>query len=392
MANNNAILTTLTAATNMMLGATAIENMSLQNIVDTGASWDFEQKDQWAKALTGLIIKDIYPMTTYENRSNDVFYEDAAMFGAAMRVIDIEMPDVIENRAWEVFTSGTSTIGSNKVYLPIVNQKLYGNSVSWAIPLAFTGTQLNEAFRSETDLLSFYNYLRLVAENSIRYHQHIMQSMNRNNYLAEKIAIPNSKGKINTVNLVEEYAKHTGATTLTAADFLKDANALRYSIKTLKKYRDLMLEMSTLFTTDANSKGKFVAYDRLVFQVLSDFEGLINSEVRSNTYHDEFVEMPLHRTVVAWQGLTGDSASADFETLSSIEVTTANGATASKSGIVGLMCDKWAIMHTIVNHRVGVQRDDIKDVTLNDYQFTDRYINNLSLNGVVFTVEDYEAA
>ena len=53
------------------------------------------------------------------------------------------------------------------------------------------------------------------------------------------------------------------------------------------------------------------------------------------------------------------------------------------------MVDKWAIMHTMVQNRVGRQRDDIKDITLFDYQFTDRYINNLTLPGVIFTVADY---
>lgn len=389
MANNNEMYVTLISATNQMLGTSAIENLGLQGIVDIGKTWDFSQKDQWAKALTGKYVETIFTDSEYRDKQNDVFFENSAEFGAITEIIGIEMPEVVDNPAWINVTSGTTQIGSNTVYLPVVNAQLYGSTNSWSIPIAFTGTQLNEAFNSVEGLMKFDAYVRLMAQNSANYHLAIMNGINRNNYISEKLNAGNSAGKINVVNLVAEYAKYKGVSSMTAKAFLADVNGLRYSTRVFKKYKSLMQEMSTLFTTLSNSKGKFVPYDRLVFQILADFEGLITTELYSGTYHDEFVEMPLYRNVTAWQGLTGANVSADFETLSSIDVTNANGDTVKKSGIVGFMVDKWAIMHTIVRHRVGYQRDDIKDITLNDYQFTDRYINNLTLNGVVFTVEDY---
>lgn len=390
--NNNDAHLTLISATNQMLGTSAIENLDLQGIVDAGKDWDDIQKENWAKTLSAAYIRDVYTDSSYEDRSNDVFYESSDKYGAITRVIDIEMPEVIENRSWTASQSGQITIGSNIAYLPVVNQQLFAGSSSWAVSIAFTGTQLNEAFESVEGLLTFDNYLRMMAENSVKYHRSVMNSMNRNNYIAEKINIGNSAGKIHVVNLCEEYAKYHGQSSLSAETFLHTEACMRYSARVFKKFKGLMQEMNTLFTTRANSKGKFVPSNRLVFQILSDFVAGMENNVYSNTFHEDFVKLPLYREVVAWQGLTDDTASADFAQLSSLDVTTASGDTVTKSGIVGLMVDKWAIMHTMVQNRVGVQRDDIKDITLNDYQFTDRYINNLTLPGIVFVVEDYTAA
>lgn len=390
--NNNEMFETLQLATNEMLGSEAIENISLEQIVETGRQWSQVEKEQWVGKLSSRLIDTKYVDREYSDKRNDVFYEDSAKFGAVTQIITVEMPDVIENRSWTQVTSGVTQIGQNTVYLPIVNEQLFAGTDSWAVSVAYTGTQLNSAFNSASELLQFENYIKLLAENAIRYHKATMNGLNRNNYIAEKIHAGNSAGKINVVNLIEEYQKDHGNVAMTQQQFLSTPECMRYAVKTFKKYKSLLMDMTTLFTTDVNSKGKFIPEDRFVFQVLSDFEGRMEAEVYSTTYHDEFVKMPLYRDVNAWQAITGSDVSADFQTLSSIDITSANGSVVKKSGIVAVMLDKWAVMHTIVQNRVGYQRDDIKDISMYDYQFTSRYINNLTLNGIVFVVENYTPA
>lgn len=390
--NNNNMYTVLQDATNQMLGAQAIESISLENIIDVAKTWSDIEKEQWVGKLSAMYIDTKYTDREFTDKRNDVFYEDSAKFGAITQIISMEMPDIIANRSWQTVTSGVTQIGQNTVYLPIVNEKLYAGSDSWAVSIAYTGTQLNEAFRNVEGLLQFNNYVKLMAQNAITYHKATMNGLNRNNYIAGKINAGNSAGKVNVVNLIEEYQKDHTNSAMTVSQYFNNVDAKRYSVKTFKKYKSLLTDMTTLFTTDAESKGKFIPTDRFVFQILSDFEGRVENEVYSNTYHDEFLTLPLYRNVNAWQALTGASTSADFETMSKIEVVDADGNEVEKSGIVALMVDKWAIMHTIVQNRVGYQRDDIKDISMYDYQFTSRYINNLTLNGVVFILEDYSPA
>jgi hypothetical protein len=141
-----------------------------------------------------------------------------------------------------------------------------------------------------------------------------------------------------------------------------------------------------------DSKGVFIPDDRFTFTALSDFIGLLESELYSTTFHDTFVTLKGFREIPSWQGVRSASTILDFEDLSKIyakndySVIDDDGAAAEEAGVVALMVDKWAIMHTVVKHRMGVQRDDIKDITLFEHQFTDRYINNLMLNGVVFVI------
>ena len=385
---NQDIHATLQAATDQITGAEARDTIDLQGIVDAGSEWDFSLREQWVKTLTGMYIKDMYPDRAYKDRRNDVFFEDSARFGAITRIISMEMPDLIENRSWIDVTSGTTTIGSNTVYLPIVKQQLFGATDSWGVSIAYTGNQLDAAFESVEGLLEFDSYVKLMAQNAIELHRATMNSMNRNNYMVEKINAGNTTGKINVINLIEEYQKDHGDSAMTVAQFFSSADALRYSVKIFKKYKDLLHDMSTIFTTDATSKGKFIPDDRFVFQVLSDYEGRLDSEVYSTTYHEEFVKLPLYRNVTAWQALRG-LTDLTFEDLSALDITSSEGNTVAMNGIVALMVDKWAIMHTMVQNRVGSQRDDIKNISMYDYQFTDRYMNNLTLPGIVFILADY---
>lgn len=385
---NQDIHVILQAATDQITGAEARDTVDLQGIVDAGSEWNFDLREQWVKTLTGMYIKDMYPDRAYKDRRNDVFFEDSARFGAITRIISMEMPDLIENRSWIDVTSGTTTIGSNTVYLPIVKQQLFGATDSWGVSIAYTGNQLDAAFDSVEGLLEFDSYVKLMAQNAIELHRATMNSMNRNNYMVEKINAGNTTGKINVINLIEEYQKDHGDSAMTVAQFFSSADALRYSVKTFKKYKDLLHDMSTIFTTDATSKGKFIPDDRFVFQVLSDYEGRLDSEVYSTTYHDEFVKLPLYRNVTAWQALRG-LTDLTFEDLSALDITSSEGNTVAMNGIVALMVDKWAIMHTMVQNRVGYQRDDIKNISMYDYQFTDRYMNNLTLPGIVFILADY---
>lgn len=390
--NNNQTYTTLRQVYAQKTGISDIDSIDLQGIIDAGKTWNSIEKEQFLNSLSAAYMETIYLDAAYYDRYNDVFFENSKRFGAITRAISIEMPEVIENRAWDAIVSGTTTIGSNVVYLPIVNENLFATTASWSVPIAYTGTQLDQAFSSVDGLIEFESYLNLVTQNSIRSHRAYMNGINRNNYIAEKLALQSTQPKKkHVINLVKEWCDYSGTESMTTAEFLRNQSALRYSMKVLKKYKSLMMDNTVLFTSNADSRGKFVNEDRFVFQILSDFEGLLESELYSQTFHEEFVKLPLYRDVPSWQALTNDDNVADFATLSSIDVTTASGSEISQSGIVGLMCDKWAIMHTNVKNRVGVQRDDIKDITLNDFQFTDKYMNNLTLNGCVFVLQDVTA-
>lgn len=402
MAMNENAATFLAAVASQAKGASAIDTLTYDGVIHEAGDWSWGEKEQFLGALSAQYADTIYTDASWTDKYGDIFFKNSDEFGAVVQIINIELPEIRANRSWETITSGTTTIGSNVVYLPVVKEQLTGGTSSWALPFALTGTQMNAAFKDVAGLRRFETYVRLAAENSARYHLAQMSAANRNNFILEKLAAGNPSQKVNVVNLVDEYNYMfhlTGDDALDANAFLANTNGCLRSVNRIfKKYKALMTDMTTMFSMQSDTKGKFVPDDRFAFVVLADFAGLLESELYSTTYHDTFVTLKGYREVPKWQGIRGESTlDLQFEDLSYIDgardhsifdTVETTGIEVSQSGVVALMCDSWAIMHTIVRHRMGVQRDDIKDITLYEHQYTDRYINNLMLNGLVFIVAD----
>jgi hypothetical protein len=392
MAWNEQVDVFLKAAGEQAKGKTPIAQEVFDGVIQEAGTATLSQKEQFLNSLSGRIIDTMYTDAAWTDKYGDIFFQNSEQFGAIVQIINTEMPEVRQNRAWDQITTGQTTIGSNVVYLPVVKEQLVGGTSSWAVPYAVSGTQMDSAFRNASGLSRFIGYVQLSAENAIKYHLTRMSAANRNNYMMEKLAKGNTASNVNVVSLVSEYNAMTGKS-LTAQQFLNNQDGcLRMVNRIFKKYKALLTDMTTLFTLDSTTTGKFIPDDRFTFSVIADFNALLESELYSTTYHDDFVKAKGFREVPSWQGLRGASTTLTFTDLTTINsaredsVIDSSGVEINQSGIIGLMCDKWAVMHTVVRHRTGVQRDDIKDITLYEHQFTDRYVNNLMLNGLVFTI------
>lgn len=386
------------AAGEQAKGKEPISQELFDGVIQEAGNATLGEKEQLLGALSGRIIDTMYTDSAWTDKYGDIFFQNSEQFGAIVQIINTEMPEVRQNRAWDQITSGETTIGSNVVYLPVVKEQLVGGTSSWAVPYAISGIQMDSAFRNASGLSRFIGYVQLSAENAIKYHLARMTAANRNNYIVEKLKKGNTATNVNYVSLVAEYNAMTGAS-LTAQQFLNNQDGcLRMVNRIFKKYKALLTDMTTLFTLDSTTTGKFIPDDRFTFSLIGDFNALLESELYSTTYHDDFVKAKGFREVPSWQGLRSANTTVSFNDLTTINAGRVDsvlyeGGTVedpeveiNQSGILGLMCDKWAIMHTVVRHRTGVQRDDIKDITLYEHQFTDRYVNNLMLNGLVFTI------
>ena len=212
-----------------------------------------------------------------------------------------------------------------------------------------------------------------------------LNNANRNHFIAEKINAQNSGVPgIHVVDLVSKYVAKAGiATNFSVKDFLNDANALRYAIEQIGLYMGYMKKQTALFNTEG--KVRFVPEDRMVVQLLGAFVKRLDTVARSQTFHSDLVALPNYDEVPAWQNMN----SLDFENLSKINIKLSSTVTIEESGIVGMIADKWAIVHTVKSQRVATQRFDIEDLTLYEYQYRDQYMNNLTMPAVIFTLKDY---
>ena len=396
--NNNAVYTVVNAARTQALGGgntAAVAALDLHDIIDAGGSSDvIGSVESFTKALINVLVKNWFTDTSYRSSYVDPFFEDEARFGAITQLISVTVPEVKASSNWTSITSGTTALGQYTIYLPVVDTKYYGKSASFELPIAVTGNQWNTAFKSEDELRNFVSYILMCVDNALVVHLEDMSNMNRNNFIAEKYkaatAVTPTPG-VHVVDLLGGFVAAHGDTTkdFAVADFLDSQEALIYAAEQIALYSDYIGKMSTMFNT-AN-KARFTPDDRKVLQVLSAFEKRMQFHALSDVYHDELAALPGHQSVAYWQGFGNGGTWSEVSKIIVKPSSYTEGDATTVSNVVAFLADKWAVMHTIIEHRVAAQRFEPEDITQYYYQFTDRYLNDLTQNAIVFVLNPYTA-
>ena len=345
-------------------------------------------KEQWTNALINVCAKNWFTDTSYRSEYNDPFFEDEREYGAIIQLISATVPEAQESHAWQTFTSGVSTAGQYTLFLPVISAKVYGKTSSWEIPIAVTDEQLTDAFRSADELAKFVSYIMLCVDNALVCHLEDMTELNRNNFIAEKFLAQGNGTGLHVINLIEAYNTERSASIATVAEFLADPDAMRYASSTIDEYSSYFSRMSKMFNVDA--KARFTPDERKVVQIVKKFAKAVREVALSGTFNANYVDLPGYQEVPFWQTFGTNISWSD---VTSIDVTVSGGDgifEVKESGIVALIVDKWAIMHTIRSHRVAVTRFDPEAVTQFYYQFRDSYANDLSQNGLVFVLKNPE--
>lgn len=390
--NNNAIYSLMATALANMKGGADIVTESLADFVDGGTAYSAIEelgKDNFYKALIAAGVKNIFTDPEFIDSYEDPFYLDSREFGAIVQMIHAEAPAVQASHAWNTFVSGTTQLGTYTIFTCIVEAQLYGLSASYELPVALNDEQMKDCFESEDALGDFTAYIMVTVKNALKQHRKDQSAMNRANWIGEKIHYAGSVGAtgIHKINLLDLYRAETGDTSITTAAQFNATNAcLRFAAAAMDEYMGYLQEQTKLF--NVGGKTRFTPRNRLVCQVNAKWEKKVESVSYSDAYNIDYVRLPYYQPVSCWQGMGKSAAWAD---VTKIYITTASGESVEQSGIVAIMVDRMAIAHTIRSERVAVTRFDPEAVTQYYYQFRDQYMNDLTLNGIVFTVEDYVA-
>ena len=192
--NNNSVDATVNAAYAQATGIKDVETLTLKDIIDAGTTDGgalVGKKEQFTKALISMWARNFF-VDTEAAEDDDPYFVDTREWGAIVQMISAEAPEVQESHAWKEFTSGSSTVGTYTVYLPIVSTKYYGKSNSWELPIAISYEQYADAFRDAEGFNAFRAYVFVVLRNAIKKHRKDMNDANRNNFIAEKYRFANT--------------------------------------------------------------------------------------------------------------------------------------------------------------------------------------------------------
>lgn len=365
------------------VGGDTLQQLDLTALSDEGNADPTALREKFTGKLLGAVSKTFYTQTSAEEEYSDPFYHDEEEFGAIMQAVSASVPEAIDNPAWQDFISGTTKVGQYDVYLPTIDTNYLTKQVAWSIPLTITGQQWNQAFKNEAGVRQFTDFLFIVMGNAIMKHRENMNEENRNNYIAQKYST--AADGVHKVDLVALYVAARGiATAFTVEDANASDDFKAFAMSTIGEYAAYMRKQTGIFTTDGSVR--FTPKDRLVCQIIDKFDRSL-AVTKAGIYHNDLIKMPGYNTVAAWQGL-GDLT---FDAVTEIKCKTSAG-NFNKSGIVAVMLDKWACLHTIVQNKVASQHFAIEDITNYSFQFVDKYANLLTMPGVVFCMNDYTPA
>ena len=370
--------------TSEILGKENVVNEDLSNIVDIGEEVvNSNNLDNYVKSLVDRIGKVIFVNRPYSGSVPSLMMSGWE-FGSIMEKIQADIPEATENESWEL-VNGTS-YDPNIFYQPKVSAEFFNKRMTFETNMSFTEKQVKESFANAEELNAFMSMLYNSVDRSmtIKIDGLVMRTINNaiastvfSDYGTEDVK---TKSGIKAVNLLYLY-NHKFGTNLTPVQAITTPEFIRFASYTIGLYRDRLSRMSTLF--NIGGKERFTPYDLQHLVLLSDFEKAAGVYLYDDNgqFNTENVKLPNADIVPYWQGSGKDY---NFESVSTINVKTANNNPVSVSGVIGVLFDKDSMGITNYEKRVTTNYNPKAEFYSNFYKFEMGAFNSQNEQVVVF--------
>ena len=373
-------------------GAAAVAQEDLSDIVDIGKTvLDYTGQgnanyDSFMRNLIDQVGKVMFVDRKYTSQAPNIL-KDGWEYGSILQKVRCEVPDARDNATWDLFNypiqNGAAYPDPFELSKPTATAKFFNSKATYEVPITLTDVQLREAFRSAAEFGRFIAMIenRIAMKITLCNDGLIMATIA--NLMAQKI---NGGKQVNLVELYNAIAPAANATT--AAKALTDKEFLRFASKTIAQYKKYLAAASTLY-----NDGDYLTFtpaERLKFIANTEFSKSLDAYLYSDTYHNEFVNLPGYEEVAMWQGTgtaNGDRLKIDVK----IDDGTGNGAEVVQDGIVAVMFDEEAAAVCNQNYRVTSQYNGRGEYTNYFYKWDAMYMNDVLENCVVFVLDDYTA-
>lgn len=380
------IYNTLNTITAEALGDSIIVAEDLSNIVDLGEAFENSYGlDNFVRSLVDHIGRMIFVDRVYGGRAPSVLV-DGWEYGSILEKISVSLPEAQENETWELQDGQ-----SYDPYIfkkPDVTAKFYNDRVTFDIQLSITSKQIKSAFDNVNQMNSFMSMLYTSVNNSATIKTDALVMRAINNMIGETLYSEFPSGQysgvsgVRAVNLLKLYNDTVGAgNTITASEFIRTPEAVRYAVLTFKNYMDRIKVMSTLF--NMGGQERFTPDDRLHIVMLSEFANSADVYLQSDTFNEQYTALPSAERTVYWQGSGVDY---DFDSTSAIKIQTSGGHTIDASGVLAIMFDRDALGVANIDRYVTSAYNAKGDFTNNFYHYTQGMWNDGNENFVVFYV------
>ena len=376
------IYTLVNAATQEILGESAVLQENLSNLVDVGtAVFNASAVEQYAGKLVDHIGRMVFVDRPYSGGAPSVMM-DSWGYGSVLEKVSTELPEASENEDFEL--EDGASYDPNVFYRPVVTTKFFNKRVTFEFDRSITKKQIRESFSSAAQMNSFLSMLYTAVDKSMTVKMDSLIMRTINNMIAETVhadyaaASISSKSGIKAVNLLYLYNDQFNKS-ITASDALTDPDFIRYAAYVMGVYEARLSRISKLFNIGAQDR--FTPRDLLHVVLLSDFRKAAAVYLQSDTFHQDLVALPRSEDVPYWQGSGTGYA---FTDTGKVYVTTASGDSVTVTGVLGIMFDRDALGVTCLDRSVETQYNPKARFWTNFYKFDAGYFNDFNENFVVF--------
>lgn len=373
-----------------VLGKTELVlNEDLSNLVDIGdAIFNANAYEKYVNKLINRIGKTRFMAHKYNGSAPSILM-DAWEYGSIMMKVSMGLFEAKENESWT--PEDGHSYDQNIFYAPKgIVTKFFNKKTTFEVDCSFTEKQIKQSFTSAEEMNAFLSMIEMSIDNTltVAFDELIMRTIN--NLVAETVFddyqsggtlgdITASSG-VKAVNLLYEYNQLFNKS-LTAIQAMYDPEFIRFASAEIMKRVSYLKKMTVLF--NVGGQPKFTPKERLHLVMLESFRSNANVYLQSDTFHDEFTELPKAESVAFWQGSGKKFA---FGDVSKITVKTVSGKNVTVSGVLCTLFDTYAAAVTNYDKRVKSHVNNKAEFYSNFYKEDANYMNDLNENCIVFFI------
>ena len=294
--------------------------------------------------------------------------------GAIMQKLKVKMPQAVEDVTTQLIDG--QSIDQYIVSKPKASQKIFVKRTPYTFFITMQKKWLREAFNSIEVMGSFIAAIYGEAENALELSQENLA----------RLCLANIKATISTnpsrvINHVTEYNTKTGKSVPTGEDAMLDEGLLRYSLARMNNISKKMKTMSTLYYDGTETRHS--PDDTQRFVSLVDFQTALEPQVPWAAFHDKYVKKQNGIEVPYWQAaknplnidliIEGDDPEQEEST--------------TLTNIVATIHDRDALGTYRKEVEVATTPLNARGLYTNQFwHMNDLYFNDVSENGIVFTL------
>lgn len=361
-----------------VLGEANVLQEDLSNLVDMGKLViDNDQVDNYVRSINNVVGKDVFNDRKYSGYGISVL-KDSWEYGSIMRKFECEIPEAVENPAWNL-QSGQE-YSDNIFNAPEISVKMFNSKTTFEVDMSYTDIQIKESFNNASAAASFITMIRNKCIQALDVALENLIQRTVNNFMAGKLISNN--GIVDLLALYND--RYPDDDPLDAKSALLSIKFHKFATYTIGLYVGRIKRLSTLF--NVGGKVRHTPYDSLHCIFLDEFVESNKMYLEADTFNKEVVNLPKYETTPYWQGVTASGVDDyDFDVTSSFNIKNELGEVDAKY-VIGVFFDDYALGVTNENQRVKTAIAQRGEFYNNFYKEDASYFNDLNENGIVFVL------